>query len=320
VDQLFSILTQRFKSQINTLEDLKEKIVKSGILPQPDVEVLDFIWDWKKFAMDNLAKEELRNHSKYHGFNIKKEKGQTRLRGKRYSFEADWNPPPGIRLLREDSTLEPIDVAGLRVEALNLPKVYQDLQRFFATLPLEERMTVQTSWENLKRKLENLPLRVDSLPKMDVSKLPVQSPDSQVVIPDHLAHINREDTIKDLEGDTFPEDLDEADFNEDLKEGLDVLIYSNIKHGRPWLGRIRKVTEDSKFSIQWYTRQKKGDQNMFYATNNGDGSPYTSELDAASVILWNFSTRINDSSFSVSKFFLSQFKVEYSRHDQLMIS
>jgi hypothetical protein len=84
------------------------------------------------------------------------------------------------------------------------------------------------------------------------------------------------------------------------------------------VGRIREVIENSKFHIHWYAR-RKSDQNMFYATSNGDGTPYTSELDSASVILWNFSTRVDNTSFSVSKFFLNQFKVEYSRHDSLMI-
>ena len=319
MDPLFSILTHKFKTQINTIEDLKEKIVTSGILPVPDVEVLDYIWNWKDFALDNLSKEELRNHAKYHGFNIRKEKGQARLRGKRYLFETEWNPAPGIRLLNEETTLKPIEVAPFRVDKLNLLKVFQDLQRFYATLPLEERMIVQRSWENLKKKLENLPTQTDRLPKMDVANLPVQCPVSQAVIPDHLAHIIGEDPIKDLEGDVFPDELDEADFNQDISEGLDVLIYSNIKQGRPWVGRITKVTGNSKFCIQWYAK-RKGDQNTFFATRNGDGTPYTSELESASVILWNFSTRVGDDSFSVSKFFLNQFKVEYSRHDSLVLS
>ena len=319
MDQLFSILTHKFKTQIDTIEDLKEKIVSSGILPVPEVEVIDFIWNWKEFALDNLAEEELRNHSKYHGFKISKEKGQARLRGKRFSFETEWNPAPGIRLLKENTVLKPIEAAPLRIEKLNLVKVFQDLQRFYASLPLEKRMVVQRSWENLKKKLENLPTQVDRFPKMEISKLPVQFPESQVVIPDHLAHITGDDSIKDLEGEVFPDDLDEADFNQDLSEGLDVLIYSNIKQGRPWVGRIKEVTGNSKFLIQWYAK-RKGDQNMFDATRNGDGTPYVSELESESVILWNFSTRVGNNSFSVSKFFLNQFKVEYSRHESLVMS
>ena len=60
------------------------------------------------FALDNLSKEELRNYSNYHAFNINKEKGQARLRGKRYSFEKEWIPAAGIRLLSEDTVLTPL--------------------------------------------------------------------------------------------------------------------------------------------------------------------------------------------------------------------
>ena len=294
-----------------------EKIVNSGIVPTPEVEVLYHIWDWKKYALENLSAEELRNHSNYHCSNIKKEHGQTKLRAKRYLYETQWNPAPGIRLLKEDyASLEQIQVAPFRIEKLNMCKVYQDLQRYFVTLPLEERMIVQSSWEKLKLKLENLPNKVESLEVMNVLKLPVQDNSSQAVIPEHLAHINSEDKVKDLEGDTFPDDLDEADFDQEIKEGLDVLIYSDIKKHRPWVGRVLNVTNLSKFQIHWFER-RKGDMNMYYAACNRDGSPYTSEIESASVILWNFSTRIDDASFSVSKFFLNQFKVEYSRHDAL---
>ena len=317
VDQLFSILTKQFQTEIKTIEDLERLIVNSGILPKPDVETLDYIYNWKKYAVDNLATEELRNHSHYHGFNIKKQNGDARLRGKRYSFDSEWNPAAGIRLLREGAPLEPVGAAELRIEKLNLPRVFQDLQRFFVTLPLQERMVVQSSWERLRVKIENLPLEADRFPMMDLSKLPTLSVESPAIMPGHLAHLNKDDNYQDLEGDTFPEDLDEADFTEDLKRGLDVLIYSDVKTSRPWLGRILEVNIENSFTIQWFTRQK-GDQNMFRAAINRDGSPYTSVLDSASVILWNFSTRVSDSSFSVSKFFLSQFKIEYLKHDSLL--
>ena len=175
VDQLFSILTQKFKSEIRTVEDLKEKIVGSGIRPEPIVENLDLIWDWKAYALENLTAEELRNHSRYHAFQIKKQKGEARLRGKRYLFDEEWIPAPGIRLMREGTILTGIEVAPLRIDKLNLTKVYQDLQRYFGTLPLQERMQVQSSWEKLKRHLENLPLQSMIFPKMNIQNLPVQS-------------------------------------------------------------------------------------------------------------------------------------------------
>ena len=70
----------------------------------------------------------------------------------------------------------------------------------------------------------------------------------------------------------------------------------------------------SVFTLQWYER-RKGNSNKFYASVNADGSPYTSNLDNGTVILWNFSSKIDDSSFSVNNFFLTKFKEEYCRHD-----
>ena len=81
-------------------------------MAQPNVEELDFIWDWKSFALDNLTKEELRNHSNYHAFNIKKQNGQARLRGKRYLF--------GKNGFHQHES-EPVDVAPFRIESLNIP-------------------------------------------------------------------------------------------------------------------------------------------------------------------------------------------------------
>ena len=257
----------------------------------------------------------MRNHSKYHAFNIKKEKGEARFRGKRYLFEEEWIPAPGIRLLREGFVLRKIDVAPFRIEKLNLQKVFQDLQRYFATLSLEDRMTVQNSWERLRSRLETLPNTICRLPKMDLLILPKQDISLQAVIPEHLGHIFVDDPVQDLEGETFPDDLDEGDFNQDIKEGLDVLIYSDIKKGRPWVGRIKELLGTNKFRIHWYKRRKG---NEFVGVNNSDGSPYTSDLDNEMVILWNFSTRLNENSFSVSKFFLDQFKVEYDNHDSLL--
>ena len=58
-----------------------------------------------------------------------------------------------------------------------------------------------------------------------------------------------------------------------------------------------------------------GNMNVFHASSEPDGKPYTSDLDVETVILWNFSTRIDDNSFSVNDFFLNKFKEEYCRHD-----
>ena len=309
-----SMLTQSFKTEMRTLEDLKEKIITSGIKPLPDVEVLEYIWDWKLFVLDKLTKEELRNHSNYHAFNIKKEGGFVKLRGKRYLFDEDWTPETGIRLLKEGTEFSTVSPADFRIEKLNLPKVFQHLQRFFGTLPLVERMRVQGSWDNLREMLEKLPRQAPSLKKMNISDLHSLDSNIPVNLPQHFAHLSQDEKIPDLEGETFPEELDKADFNEDVKEGIDVLIYTREKVGRPWIGRVLKKIDNKSFNIQWYEK-KKGNLNNFYASKNADGTPYTSDLETGTVILWNFSSKIDDHSFSVNNFFLNQFKEEYCRHD-----
>ena len=50
----------------------------------------------------------------------------------------------------------------------------------------------------------------------------------------------------------FPESLDEGDFKEDMQEGLDVLVYSKVKKGRPWCGRIIQIVDSHKFIIHWF--------------------------------------------------------------------
>ena len=101
--------------------------------------------------------------------------------------------------------------------------------------------------------------------------------------------------------------------------GLDVLVYSKVKKGRPWCGRIIKIVDSHKFLIHWFVKAK-GARNTFVASHNPDGSPYTSELEAGTVILWNFSSRIDQSSFQVNNFFLLKFKEAYIMHDNSEIA
>jgi hypothetical protein len=60
----------------------------------------------------------------------------------------------------------------------------------------------------------------------------------------------------DLEGETFPEELDEAGFNEDVKEGVYVLVYTKTKYGRPWIGRVLRKLVGSVFTFQWFDRRQ----------------------------------------------------------------
>ena len=229
-------------------------------------------------------------------------------------YEEEWVPSTGIRLLKEGTIFSEIGVADFRVEKLQLDKVFLHLQRFLSTLPLNEKMTVQNSWDRLRENIEKIPTRTDKLKKMKLMEIPTQAKDIPKSLPAHFSHLSQEEIIPDLEGEVFPESLDEADFEEDVKEGLDVLVYSKSKKGRPWCGRVVKIMQNHQFLIHWFARQK-GNSNTFVATYNSDETPYTTELDTATVILWNFSSKIDETSFHVNNYFLLKFKEEYCRHD-----
>ena len=108
--------------------------------------------------------------------------------------------------------------------------------------------------------------------------------------------------------------MNEAGFNDEIRSGLVVCIYSDVKKGRPWCGRILRVDEGRKFLLQWYSK-KKGSSNTFVASLNSDGSPYTSLLDTETVMLWNFSSDIDNTSFHINNYFVTKIKELYITND-----
>ena len=80
VDQLFSILANELKSEILTIEDLKEKIEAAPIVPKPVVHSLPYIFDWKSFIEDKLSKPPLKNISNYYSFLFSSEAGDVKFR------------------------------------------------------------------------------------------------------------------------------------------------------------------------------------------------------------------------------------------------
>ena len=79
---LNSILANELKSDITTIEELKEKITNAPIQPKPVCKSLDFIFGWKGFVTPWLADPPLTNHSKYNSFSVQKESGKVKFRKK----------------------------------------------------------------------------------------------------------------------------------------------------------------------------------------------------------------------------------------------
>ena len=289
VDQLFSILVQEFKQvEIRSVDDLFKIMSNSPITPKPVCEHLFYTFDWKGFIEKKLSKVELKYHSLYHSFQVLREKtGEVSFvsfRGKLYPQDNKYVPEEGIKLLQDDIQFDDIGPAEFRVDKLNLAKVFSNLYKYFPGLPLEVRIPVQSSWDALKETLEALPSRKDSLVKMKLSCFPKQS-SSAVEPPPQFQFV--EDDIPELQGELFPESLEEGNFSQEVVVGMDVCVYSHTKAQRPWLGRVQKVLPEDKFVIHWYTR--RGRSNKFHAMTQPDGAPALVEQLNAVVMFWEFS-------------------------------
>ena len=159
-----SILTQEFKkSEIKTVEELFHIIENSPMVPRPECESLQYIWNWRDYISGYLTDKQLKNHSFYNAFKIKKEKtvseGKvTKLRCKRLPQDEEWLPPTGIRLVQANTPYDPVGSAEFRVQDLLLPKIMENLEKYFRRMPTHVRVKVGDSWGRLKDSLERMTL------------------------------------------------------------------------------------------------------------------------------------------------------------------
>lgn len=317
VDQLFSILTQEFKKcEIQTIEELFEKIVSSPINPTPECESLKFIWNWRDYISGYLTNKELKNHSFYNAFNIKKEKTAkegkvTKLRAKRLPQDEDWVPPTGIRILQPDVPFDPVGSADFRVEELLLPKIVENLQKYFRRMPTHTRVTVGDSWNRLREMLENLPRMQENLPRLRLHDLPKIPLEQEPKLPDEFSFVEDDDELPEIIGDVFEEGL----FDSNIREDIDVVIYTEVRDGRPWLGRIKQVLEDRKFTIQWFQRQ--GKSTKYHAMFNTDKTPYVTQLENQNVMMWEISVEKTLNSFHITPYRLTTIMKEYKKYDDM---
>ena len=211
---MFSILTNEFKGEdINDVESLKNIIKNAPMKPKPVVEVMWFSWDWKQFI--ELRLNPLENHSYFNSFSLKKEGPDVKLRYKKLPQSVEYGPVCGIRLLKVTGGPHLIKAAEFRIESLSLEKLLRGLQPFFATLDLNKRIEVSSRWEATKKTLESLPLKRDSLPRMDLEKLPKQAFGSN-----NEEDIETEEDHREIRGTFFESVIREGDIEEDMCTGI----------------------------------------------------------------------------------------------------
>ena len=311
VDQLFSILTQEFKKiELKTLEDLEESIRKS-INPTPDVERLNFVWDWKGFISGKFSDRELSNHSFYNAFQIVKEGEVTKLRAKRLPQDNVWLPPTGIELIKQNIVYDPVLCADFRIESLNLAKVACDLIKYFKTMPTPVRTLVSDSWCRLRETLEGLPKRQKNIPSMKITDLPKSSLTTTIDLPDEYDFVlsDRSD-LPEISGQVCEVGL----FDAAVRVDIDVVVYTREVKGRPWVGRVTKVNTNKTFELQWFDRKGKG--STFRAMKTSDNEPYITKLDNSVVMFWDISDQRMSDSFHLSPYWLSKIQKEYEKYDK----
>ena len=269
-----------------------------------------FLFDWKAFIEDKLSTPPLQYTSKYNSFSFTVEQGDVKLRGKRLPQDEVLAPRSGIRVVKKNVTFDPVSCADFRIENIHFDAIWKGLNLIMPQLEKDEQFRVRTSWERLRTSLESLPRRRNNLREMKISELPKQKK-YVLEVPDHLLEKESE---KELTGDKYPETIEDGEFDREISEDMDVVVYSDQSSLRPWVGRIIKLLEGRKFLLQWYTR-KTCRSKTFYALENSDGSPNVAEQENQSVMFWCMSERRTENSFDLSPFWMEAILREYTTLD-----
>ena len=167
--------------------------------------------------MDKLTKQELRNHSNYHLFNIRDEDGVVKFRGKQFIFDADFTPKCGIKIIEDSTTFEPVPAAKISLDKLDLDKVRSHLaSKYLTGLQQEDKMRVQSSWDRLLDGLERLEARTN-FDAMKISDFPKSNSLEEILppLPEGLV-VCEDDLIPELEGEHFPSHLNEKEFEREI--------------------------------------------------------------------------------------------------------
>ena len=116
--------------------------------------------------------------------------------------------------------------------------------------------------------------------------------------PSNIAYLsNTNQDPPELRGNIVPEECTLGSMSEALP-GVDVAVYTNVKTGRPWVGRILKTNNnENKFKIHWYRRPNRSKK---WTADYTGGVPNTSDLSYGCVMFWGFTVERGDHSFGIS--------------------
>ena len=313
----FSILAQTLKGcEVSSLDDLVDKLKCAPIQPKPNVKVLYFISDWKKFIEPKLSRERLSNHSGYHCFKIShEEEGKVCFRGKVLSTDAEWFPKQGVKLLTDDAKLDDkIEASEFRFDNIRMKKILDDVQsKYLPMLDTKKRKETEASWLALESTFQRLEKERPLLKTLSLSDLPKYRsplpPDSGMLV---TKSYNNTTTMW---GTFHQEEVVEGNILTDAKIGLDVVIYNeNDKASRPWLGVIKEIHgTEQMFRVQWYKRSPGG--GVRFRQDLRDGKAYVSDVPVASVMLYSVADQLPNGDLDISDM-IDRIMETYAEHDE----
>ena len=285
----------------------------SPIQPTPVVNVLYFISDWKKFVEPKLTKERLSNHSGYHCFKFSEEDSKVYFRGKVLSTDDKWHPKVGIQLLVKDPKLsDKIEASEFRFEQVKMKTILDDIQtKYLPMLRTKKQQETEASWKALDQTFQKLERERKSLKTLSFSDLPKYSvppsPDSSGLV------LKTHENTTPMWGTFYPDVVLDGDVHSDAKLGLDVIIYTESKANRPWVGVIHSISDDKQtYSIHWYKRAPGG--GVRYKQEIRKGAAYLTDVEAASVMLYSVADHLDNGDLDLSEWY-DKVMETYQEHD-----
>ena len=193
------------------------------------------------------------------------------------------------KVLESGAAVDSVGAAPFRVESLRLEELEAEMRKFLKKIPTGKAIQVQSSWEQLRKKIERTERLASSLPKMDLTKF-IQN------------------NNKDANEDVFDFEEDSADEREvigevhpekgNVSEMDDVAVYTEDKDDRPCVGRVMKVLK-SNFRIHWFKKRSRR-AFTYGAAFVKKGVPHTDMISISSIIYTKISSINGEKIFSIT--------------------
>ena len=285
VDWTFGLIAQKLKKiNIPTFEVLKEELAKIEINSQNiKVKELTHTTDFKEF-IENGHLLQIQGHSSFSQFKIRKENKKTKMYVKVDETDDNFTFSAGIQLLTELPNSINFKISPFRSDTM-YSEVFESVwAKYIPTLDSkyreEEVAKIKSDWENRIKFL--ISLKESDFRPFDIKMLKKQPP------PDSSDAIHRK--VSTMQPSTSKPAAMTATFYPmeftsfsvlDLKPGVSIVFYSEIKKSRPWVGLFVSLSEDEcSLTVHWLRKDKLN----YVLHNKPDGTPYLSSVSVESIM------------------------------------